>query len=114
MAILGKDMKQKLPDICDICAKDIDTEMQYTFEVYQGKSAWFNAQGIRIKAKQRIDCCHPCWLTICKNGYKPNFIKEQKNPNYVKGSDKEDEKYSFIIEQPDTQKPLEIPSSGAL
>ncbi len=107
-------MKQKLPDICDLCAKDIDSEMQYVFDVTQGKSNWFNSAGIKIVAKGVIDCCHACFLNICKNGYKPKWVKEQKNPQWVPGS-KKGSGTEYSIQSPiDEQKPLEIPSTGAV
>ena len=107
-------MKPHQPDICDLDGKPITSEKQYTFEVYEGRTAWFDSKGVRSKAKIKIDCCHACFMNICKNGYTPKFVKEQKNANYVKGSDKPEEKYSFILEEPDPQEQLKVPSTGAL
>ena len=82
--------RQKLPDKCDLCGKEISSETQYVMEAYQGKNTFGD---IRIRAKSKLDVCHPCWLEICKNGYMPNFVKELKNPQYKAGSKLAAEKY---------------------
>ena len=72
-------MKQKLPDICDLCGLDISGN-QYTFEVYEGKQ-YFKDQ---TKGKN-MDCCHKCFMGICQHGYKPEWVSKIMNPLYVKG-----------------------------
>lgn len=81
--------RQTLPDICDICGKEISSESQYVFEPYQGKKTF----GDEITKGKIIDCCHKCFMAIAKNGYKPEWKTLKKNPNYVAGSKKSDEKY---------------------
>ena len=73
--------RQKKPDLCDICGKEITSETQYVFKVSQ-KHPWGSAL---ITEAQSIDCCHPCFTDICKQGYKPNWKYLQKNPAWVKG-----------------------------
>ena len=90
--------RQKLPDICDFCAKEIDSETQYTLEAFQGKSTFGD---IRIKDFNKLDCCHKCWLEICTNGHKPKLVKEQKNPGWVPGSKKANEKYYVPVIEPE-------------
>ena len=95
--------RQKLPDKCDLCGKEIASEMQYVMEAYQGKNTFGD---LRIRAKSKLDVCHPCWLEICKNGYKPNFIKELKNPQYKAGSKLAEEKYYIPYPESDTQEKI--------
>lgn len=83
-----------MPDTCDICGKEIDSEKQYCMQVFEGRSTFSNE---RSRAKNIIDCCHKCFLGICENGYKPNFIQEIKNENWVSGSKKADEKYFIPV-----------------
>ncbi len=100
--------RQKLPDICNICGKNIESEKQYCMEAFEGRSTWFNAKQERTKAKNKIDVCHPCWLSICKTNYKPDFIVEIKNPNYVAGSKDLNKKYTIVKPEPDTPKQEEL------
>ena len=95
--------RQKLPDKCDLCGKEISSEMQYVMEAFQGKNTFGD---IRVRAKTRLDVCHPCWLEICKNGYQPNFIKELKNPQYRAGSKLAAEKYYIPYPEIDPQEKI--------
>lgn len=98
-------MKQKLPDKCDMCGKEITSETQYTSQWFQGKSTFSSP---RIRAKKTMDTCHPCFLEICKIGYKPEWIKEIKNPQYKKGSTVPEEKPYYIeVIEPDPQTKIE-------
>ncbi len=97
--------KQKLPDTCDFCGKSIDSEMQYASEWFQGKTTFSDP---RIRLKERLDCCHKCFLEVCTNGLKPTWIKEQKNPNYVAGSKKGSGKeYYILVQEPNPQQKIE-------
>ena len=98
--------RQKLPDLCNFCAKEINTEQQYTLEAFDGRSTWFNTKGERTKAKSKLDMCHACFLEVCKNGFKPNWVTEIKNPNYVAGSKEADKKYSIEKPQPVVQEKI--------
>ncbi len=71
---------KKDPDTCDICGLKIDSEKQYLFEVYDG-NPWSKKQ---VKGAN-MDCCHKCFLDICKQGYEPKWATTIKNPLYVKG-----------------------------
>ena len=93
-------MKQRLPDVCDFCGKEIKSELQYASEWFQGKSTFGEN---RIRAKIKADCCHPCFVEICKTGYKPTWIKEHRNPQYVAGSKKAAEKYFVAVEETEQQ-----------
>ena len=70
--------RQKLPDVCDLCGKDIENQSQYLFEVYEGKSSF----GQERSHGRNMDCCHKCFLQVCAQGYKPEWKHEYKNPNY--------------------------------
>ena len=74
--------KPKPKVTCDIHGGVIDSEKSYTFEVYEG-SPWSKTQ---IKG-QNIDCCHKCFLDICKQGYVPQWKTTVKNPKYTKTND---------------------------
>jgi len=87
--------RQTLPDICDLCAKEITSESQYVFEPYQGKKTFAD----EITKGKLIDCCHKCFIGITKNGYKPQWETKTKNPNYVAGSKVAEEKYWLIKEE---------------
>ena len=78
------------PNICDGCSKPITEESQYVMEVYQGTRTFGDEI---IKASKNIDFCHPCFISICKNGYLPKWKKMNKNPQYVAGSKDPDKKY---------------------
>ncbi len=86
--------RQSLPDLCNFCGQEIKTEMQYTSEWFQGKSSFSDP---RVRLKERLDCCQVCFLNVCKHNFKPTWIKEARNPNWVQGSKKPEEKY--YIEQ---------------
>jgi len=90
--------KQKLPDICNFCGKEIKSETQYISQWFQGKSTFGET---RIRMKELLDCCHECFLNICKTGLKPNFVKEQRNPQWVSGSKKAAEKYFIEVQEPE-------------
>ena len=67
--------RKNVPRTCDLCGKDILSEQQYKmqFSLRGGKRGEFTkgADG---------DCCHPCFLNVCANGYKPNWIQMYKDP----------------------------------
>ncbi len=96
--------KPKISDICDLCGNDIESETQYKMEAFQGNS--FAEK--RVRAQNKLDVCHGCWVnTICKTKYEPNFIAEQRNPNWVRGSKKVGERYYEPIPDKDPQTILE-------
>ena len=95
--------RQKLPDICNFCGKDIESEMQYCMEIIQGRSI---LPQIRTKAKTLADMCHPCFMEIAKNGFKPNWLKEQRNAQYKAGSKLAAEKYYIPVAEPNVQEKI--------
>ncbi len=95
--------RQKLPDICNFCGKSITSETQYVLELTQGRSTM---PQIRIRANSYLDMCHPCFMEVAKNGYEPQFIKEQRNPQYRPGSKLASEKYYIPIDDSPKQEVL--------
>lgn len=81
--------RQTLPEVCDLCAKDIKSGQQYVFEVFQGKKTFAD----ELTKGKTMDCCHTCFMKACKNGYKPDWKYQVKNPNYKPGSKVANEKY---------------------
>ena len=73
--------RQKKPDLCDLCGKEIASETQYMFRVSE-KHPWGSAL---VTEGANMDVCHPCFLEICKQGYKPKWKYLQKNPAWIKG-----------------------------
>ena len=68
--------KPKIANICDFCAKDITSEMEYSLQINQkGKKG---SKGKFVKADNKADMCQPCFLDICKNGYKPDWTTLKK------------------------------------
>ena len=85
--------RQIVPRICDVCGKRITSEMQYMFEVYQGTTTF----GDEVIQGKSMDICHTDFLKFCKTShYKPQWIKKQKNPNWVRGSKKPEEKFFLV------------------
>ena len=79
--------RQLLPSICDFCAKEIASEMAYNLQISQkGKKG--ESRGKFVKAQNTADMCHPCFLKVCVNGYKPNWIVLEKNSETGKWEDK--------------------------
>jgi hypothetical protein len=69
--------RKYVPAVCDLCATDIESEMKYGFDVTQKNGV----RGTFVKCSNSADMCHPCFIKICKNGFKPIWIKGVKNPN---------------------------------
>jgi len=71
-------------NICDFCGKKIPVDSQeYTVQFSQ-KGA---GRGKFVKAQNKADVCHACFLEICKTGYKPNWIVLKKNDETGKWDD---------------------------
>ena len=69
--------KPKIANVCDFCGKDISTEMEYSLQINQkGKKG---AKGKFVKADNKMDMCHVCFLECCKMGYKPDWTTLSKN-----------------------------------
>ncbi len=86
--------RAKIPDRCDICGQDIKSEKQYMFEVYEGRTSF----GKERSKGTNMDCCHKCFIDICKQGYEPNWKHSIKNPSYVKGGSQ-----PYWLDKPDIQ-----------
>ena len=63
------------PAVCDFCAKDITTEMQYRLDINQKGST----KGQFVKCSNSADMCHDCFIQICSNGFKPKWVRLVKN-----------------------------------
>jgi len=66
--------RKQVPRTCDLCGKDILSEQQYKvqFTLRGGKKGEFTKGS-------DADCCHPCFLNVCANGYKPSWVTMFKN-----------------------------------
>ena len=74
-------MTKPKPQItCDLHGGIIDSEKRYIFEVYDDKGSWSKIQ----TRAGNIDCCHKCFIDICKQGYEPSWKSTLKNPRYTK------------------------------
>ncbi len=104
--------RQRNPINCDLCSTEIEEhDKQYVFEAYEGTSTF---KSPRTRAQKIIDCCHKCWMKICENGYKPKFIEELKNPNWVSGSKKGSGKEYWIPANEGRTAPREEPKQEVL
>jgi len=80
--------RPKIQNICDFCGKDIAIDAQeYTAEFSQ-KGA---GRGKFVKATPKADVCHPCFLEVCKTGFKPVWQTWKKNDESNKWEPVEDE-----------------------
>ncbi len=98
------------PINCDLCSKVIDGQ-QYVMECFQGKSTFTSP---RTRAKKIIDCCHPCFLKVCENGYKPDWIDEIRNPSHVAGAKRGSGKEYWIEANQGRTAPREEPKQEVL
>jgi hypothetical protein len=62
--------------VCDFCAKDIVSEMKYGVDIVQRNGV----KGTFVKCDNSADMCQDCFLQVCRNGFKPKWIKGIKNP----------------------------------
>lgn len=85
---------KKVPVNCDFritedCKKTdgiITSEMRYKAQFSQvGKRAKKGDQRKFIKADNNADCCHPCFISICKNGFIPDWtmLIQQEDKTWV-------------------------------
>ena len=66
--------------------------LSVSMELFEDKGGAFKEK--RVRAQHKLDVCQKCFIDkICKSGYKPNFIAEQRNANWVRGSKKIGERY---------------------
>jgi len=70
--------RPKIQSICDFCAKEIAIDSQeYTVEFGQKGISQENGRKF-VKAKG-ADMCHPCFLNVCHNGFKPMWKTRKLN-----------------------------------
>ena len=81
--------RQKQPIICDIDGKEISSAMKYSLQVNQTNTEKPSTKGSFVTSTTKLDICHACFLEICKNGYKPKWVKKVKDENTGKWSDQE-------------------------
>ena len=67
--------RKYIPAVCDLCAQDITSEMKYGFDIAQKNGI----KGTFVKCSNSADMCHSCFIKICTNGFKPNWIKGVKD-----------------------------------
>ena len=67
------------PRTCDFCAKDITSEKKYRAQINERSKKGDYAEATIVKCKNDADMCHGCFLEICENGYKPEWIHVVKN-----------------------------------
>ena len=53
--------------------------MQYRLQYSQNAQKGESVKGRFVKADNQADQCHKCFLTMCKNGYKPIWQTLVKN-----------------------------------
>ena len=69
---------KKTLKVCDFCAQDIKSEMAYNIKIAQRPLEY--VKGKLVKCDSEPDMCHPCFMKICENGFKPEWttlIKDQ-------------------------------------
>ena len=68
---------QRLPSICDFCAQEIVSEMKYRLDINQKSKV--SMKGQFVKCSNSADMCHPCFIKVCTNGFKPKWVKLVKD-----------------------------------
>ena len=81
--------RQRQPIICDFCGKEIESQMRYSLQFNQTNTEKPSAKGSFITSSSKADMCHPCFLEVCKNGYKPKWVRKVKDENTGKWSDQD-------------------------
>jgi len=61
--------RPRIPNICDFCGKDIQSEQEYSVQINQKKTG----KGKFVTCANKADMCQDCFLFICKNGFKPDW-----------------------------------------
>ena len=81
--------RKRQPIICDFCGKEIESQMRYSLQFNRTNTEKPSEKGSFITSSSKADQCHPCFLEICKNGYKPKWVRKVKDENTGKWSDQE-------------------------
>ena len=67
--------RQIMPSVCDGCAKEIKSGEHYSIQFSKKNQG----KGNFVKCSNNADMCHTCFMKMCKNGFKPLWIKLQKD-----------------------------------
>ena len=65
----------KTPNICDFCAKPVESEQEYSVLINQKRTG----KGKFVTCSNKADMCQGCFLFVCKNGFKPEWKTLLKN-----------------------------------
>ena len=63
------------PRICDLCGKDILSEKSYRFQISERTKKGDYNEATMVQCDHDADCCHPCFLEICKNGFEAKWLQ---------------------------------------
>ena len=74
--------KNRTPDTCDFCAKQITSEKQYSMQLTVRSTT--RTKGRFIKLSKNADCCQGCYLSMRKNGYDGHEIIMQQDADTKK------------------------------
>ena len=80
--------RPKILNICDFCGKEIAIDAQEYTAQFSQKGA---GKGKFVKASNKADICHPCFLEVCKTGYKPDWVTLRKNDESGKWEEVDEE-----------------------
>ncbi len=80
--------RKTTPVICDFCAKEIASIMRYTCQFNQVDTEK-STKGQFVTCENKADMCQACFVEICKNGFKPNWVKKVKDENTGKWTTEE-------------------------
>ena len=87
---------QRLPSICDFCAQEIVSKMRYRLDINQKSKV--SIKGQFVKCSNSADMCHPCFMKVCTNGFKPKWVKLVKDEATGKWIEREIEYQSRVPE----------------
>ena len=74
--------KNKIPDTCDLCSKQITSEKQYSLQMTVKTTT--RTKGRFIKLSKNADCCQKCYLNMRANGYDGLEVIMQQDPDTKK------------------------------
>ena len=86
--------RKTTPVICDFCAKEITSIMRYTCQFNQVDTEK-STKGQFVTCENKADMCHACFVEVCENGFKPNWVKKVKDENTAKWNTEEVEIQAF-------------------
>ena len=86
--------RKTTPVICDFCAKEITSIMRYTCQFNQVDTEK-STKGQFVTCENKADMCHACFVEVCENGFKQNWVKKVKDENTGKWNTEEVEIQAF-------------------